>query len=916
MKLLEKLRARPEWQNEDAAVRVAAVRSMADDDVTREVLGEIIREDDDPVVRCEALRRIGSVDEVLSVGRSDPDETVRATAFELLRTHALETESALRIEPILAALSERDLALVSRSARSDRVCLAAVSKLTDDKWLGSVARGASRAEVAKVALARMTSPSDVTEVVLKTEDKTVGLLAFDKLPDDLAAETLAIIAKRARQKAVARRARARLTELEVGAREDEISEAAVQPPPAAPPSVVATSPPDFEQERSAIQMQQQRQREAQSACRRLCEQVDDLGGPDAPTRLDQIRKQWTDHLAGLTDRGSSSLAGELSDRFAASVERCEGRCRQGAADQDQLERLETLAGELEALEAHDVGDPAEGETAEAQTFREIMATFRGRTLDADVEARLTAVRRRKESVDQHQHERRAASRSEREQKQQETLKRYEQLCHTVEDLVARDALERQDAERYLREARRALDDLQTKTAGHSLPSRRAREAAGRRLRHAHTALLGRVRELRDFADWQRWANLGVQETLCAQLEALRALSDDAELTTRYREIMNQWRQATELPKGRGEELRERFQTAHDLVYPRAQAYLTTQAQERERNLSRRRAIVEEVERLATSTDWLGTVKRITDLQTEWKELGPVPRRHQQETWARFRAACNTFFTRRKEDLAQRKGQWAANFLRKQQLCTQIEGLRESDDPSAISQVREAQAEWKKVGPVRRKQSDAVWKRFRAACDAVFARAQAAEQEAAADKVAVREGVCQALEALLPGADHPGAVPSQVAENVRDIQQRWRQAPDVPPQLLRALTARFGQAIARVVEAYPDAFRDTELDPSRQFKRLEALCRRAEALVEEAQGGAVDSGASPVEILASRWRDALASNLMGAKGDEASRRRAAIVELKQLQVERRRIGQVPGKTGEALSHRFQRACDRLSAPPLR
>ena len=479
------------------------------------------------------------------------------------------------------------------------------------------------------------------------------------------------------------------------------------------------------------------------------------------------------------------------------------------------------------------------------------------------------------------------------------------LCAVAESAAASDKLELQVAERHLRAVRRALDEMQAADAAASAPPRRA--SAGRRLRRVQTALLGRVRELRDFADWQRWANLGVQEGLCAEMESLAGLADDAQLAARYRNVMARWRQAADVPKDRGEQLLARFEAAHEQVYQRCQKHLAAEVADRESNLARRLALVEEAERLASSTDWLRTVQRITELQAEWKQVGPVPRRRQQETWDRFRAACSTFFTRRKNDLAKRKQEWAQNLERKEGLIARVEALEAvTDIPAAVAQARQAQAEWKQIGAVQRKRSDAVWQRFRAACDAVVGRAQLAEQEAAADKVEAREALCRELEALLPADDPPGDPPEGLADKVRDLQQQWRQAPDLPQVLRRKLAARFGQAVSRLVAAFPAAFRGTELDPARQLARLDELCRRVESFVEKE----VEPDASPAQILATRWRDALASNLMGARVDEGARRRAAIDEVKRLQVERRRLGQLPGPEGQRLAERFQQACDRL------
>ena len=504
----------------------------------------------------------------------------------------------------------------------------------------------------------------------------------------------------------------------------------------------------------------------------------------------------------------------------------------------------------------------------------------------------------------------AAGQSDRKDPVQDQFSRFDQLCDTVDKISSSDKLRLPAAERHLRSIRRALDEVQDQGGRVSSRVRRSREKALRRLQHSHTTLLGRVRELRDFADWQLWANLGIQEALCAKCEALPNVSDDAEFARRFRDIMAQWRQVADVPKARGEKLWIRFKTAHDVSQPRHQEYLVTRVAERERELRQRFSIVEEAEQLASSTDWLKTIQRFTELQTKWKEIGPVPRRQQRETSDRFRVACNTFFTRRKEDLAKRKKEWARNLEEKEALIGSLEALSNAADiTAAIGQVKQAQVKWKAIGPVRRKQSEALFQRFRKAGDVIFERAHTADREAVAEKVAISDNLCCELEALVPSTRDTNDPPNQLAATVENIQKRWRQSPDLPHDVRRTVAVRFDQAMNRVLEVYPDAFRGTALDPARQLKRLEELCRRVETLVQDQSPA--ENNVTPAEMLATKWRDALANNTMGVRVDESAKRRALIDEVKRFRTERRRIGQLPGEEARRLSQRFQKACERVS-----
>jgi hypothetical protein len=665
---------------------------------------------------------------------------------------------------------------------------------------------------------------------------------------------------------------------------------------------------EFDAERTEQAERAARRRALLAAARRLCEAVEQARGAAAGEQLQQLRADWAALLQPEPDAAAPAALVSLSERFERAIAGCEQRCREWAEDRAQLERLDALVAELEQVDPSDDGQTRARWQKAEQAWRGAVSELRSRSADdPEHRERLDGLERRKADMDTRRQAARAASRTDAQRQAQKHLERIEQLCGTVEQLAASDAIQLPTAERQLRATRQALDELRASDAALPLPSRRAHAALVRRLQKAHATLLGRVRELRDFADWQRWANLGVRENLCARIEALADVPDDAAVASGYREIVLEWRRTADVPKDRDAPLLARFEKAHERVYPRCQAYVESQAASRTRNLARRVALIEEAEQLASSTDWLKTAQRISELKEQWQAIGPVPHQQQKETWNRFRAACNAFFQRRKEDLAERKQEWSRNLERKEALIARLEGLAGSEDGTAAAeQARQAQAEWKTIGPVQRKRSDAVWQRFRSACDAVYGRIHAAEHEAMAGKVETREAICSELEVLLPAAGATENPPEQLAATVRDLRQRWRQAPEVPQAIRRRLAARFGHGINRVVETWPSVFRGSDLDPHRQLRRLEELCTRAETLL----GSNVESRQSPAEILAARWRDALASNLMGTRVDETARRRSTLEEVRQLQAERRKIGSLPGPDAQRLAQRFQQACDRL------
>jgi hypothetical protein len=1069
MKLLDRFRSQPEWRSDDPAVRVSAVRALTN--AEQDLLLEIARHDDAPGVRRAAIERLTDaalIAELLgSGGETDPE--VRASAVATARDLLIGASDAAGADAVLAVLPEdRDVAAVARLAVSEAVSVLAVARVTDAKALGGVARRAKHFEVARQALERLQGRDELLTVVLKAENKTIALAAFDRLTAEdagLPAETFADIARRASHKAVARRARAELagregkalvveppdpavavslceaaealaatTDLDAGRREiealvqrwaalDATGDAAVAARFAAARRAAEDRLLELDRMTSSAREAAARRAAAVAPYAALCERVEQSNGPLVRDQLQAARDEWNalePPAAGDAD-GHGAEMEALTRRFAEAAEACERRYREWAARREHVQHLETLTTELETLASS--ADPAAIQArwpASDERWRAEVARLSGGGAagDTEVEEAVAAASVRRTAAEVTKRVVEARAHAEDDRRARDRLARLERLATTVEAEVADEKLQLADAERHLRRTRQALEQAGPLLAGPD------RSELGRRLRNAQTALVGRVRELRDFADWQRWANLGVQEELCRELEALggtlaaspdggedAAEVDGAALARKLRDLIDRWRQAADVPKDRGEDLWRRFKAAHDVVFPRCEAYFEAQRTARARSLQDLEALADEAESLSESTDWIKTAQRLTTLQAEWKALGPVPRREQRALWNRFHAACSQFFTRRKADLAERKKVWAKNLEQKEALCVRVEALAEATDlAAAVEEIKRVQRDWRLIGAVRRSKSDALWQRFRAACEAVVDRSREGDRAAAGARIAAREALCAELESLLPpepapaegtsgdaagsGAEAAGTVeetapaaevnaesatdvaveaaveatpepsgevapdaveapsveaapeaavdatpepsggtapdaveessassaeespaapaapplePAALLEAVREIQARWRQAPEVPPDDRRRLAARFGRAVTRLVAERPEAFRDTDLDPARHLKQLERLCQRAEALMPDEPETV--GKASPSELLARRLREQLANNTMGVRVDEGVRRRAAMEEIKRLQLERRRLGSIPGDAARQFGARFQRACDR-------
>jgi hypothetical protein len=396
------------------------------------------------------------------------------------------------------------------------------------------------------------------------------------------------------------------------------------------------------------------------------------------------------------------------------------------------------------------------------------------------------------------------------------------------------------------------------------------------------------------------------------------VTDLAEAAKTLRDLQAQWKQVAAAPREQAQPLWARFKAASDAVRAKCDVYFAGLAEAQTANRLRKEALCGQAEALSSSADWIRTADAIKALQAEWKTVGPAPRAEEKRLWDRFHAACDGFFTRRREDLQQRREAWAANLARKEALCAQAEAIAETTDwPKGIDDIKRLQAEWKTIGPVRKTRADDLWQRFRAACDKFFDAYQQRDQAAAAVVIAEAEAVCAELEALLPHADAEApAAPGALGDAVADIRQRWTgKIAALPRERALRMGDRFVHALARLIETWPDSFAGTDIDPQANVRKLDELCAQVERLLGSEPEAAAQPESSedqtPASVLARQLREALATNTIAGRVDEAARWKMVAEQVRAAQAAWKKVGPVPDAAARTLNARFQRACTRVA-----
>ncbi|WP_068705476.1 DUF349 domain-containing protein [Paludibacter jiangxiensis] len=229
-------------------------------------------------------------------------------------------------------------------------------------------------------------------------------------------------------------------------------------------------------------------------------------------------------------------------------------------------------------------------------------------------------------------------------------------------------------------------------------------------------------EMRDY-DFKK--NLEQKTVLCDTAEKLTEEKDVVAASRLLQKLHEEWREIGPVARELREDLWNRFKNASTVINKKHQEFFASLKAQEEVNLTAKTALCEQVEAIDLTTlktykDWEAKTTEIVGLQQQWKTIGFAPRKENIKIYERFRSACDQFFRSKSEFMKATKAELDTNYEKKKALCEKAESLKDSTDWKATTQIMvDIQKEWKTVGPVQKKYSDMLWKRFVSACDYFF-----------------------------------------------------------------------------------------------------------------------------------------------------------------------------------------------------
>ena len=287
----------------------------------------------------------------------------------------------------------------------------------------------------------------------------------------------------------------------------------------------------------------------------------------------------------------------------------------------------------------------------------------------------------------------------------------------------------------------------------------------------------------EFREYDFKKNLEIKTHLC---EAAEKLADEADVVSAFHQLQKlhqEFRDTGPVAKELRDEIWARFKAASTTVNRRHQQHFEALKEVEQHNLDQKTVICEIIEaidykELTNFASWESKTQEVIALQNKWKTIGFAPQKMNVKIFERFRKACDEFFRKKGEFFKSLKEGMNENLEKKRALCEKAEALKDSTDWKATAdELTKLQKEWKTIGPVAKKYSDAVWKRFISACDYFFEqknKATTSQRSVEQENLEQKKAIIEKLNAIDDQMDT-----EEATQLVRDLMKEWNGIGHVP-----------------------------------------------------------------------------------------------------------------------------------------
>ena len=309
----------------------------------------------------------------------------------------------------------------------------------------------------------------------------------------------------------------------------------------------------------------------------------------------------------------------------------------------------------------------------------------------------------------------------------------------------------------------------------------------------------------EFREYDFKKNLEIKLRLCEAAEKLAEEPDVVSAFHQWQKLNEEFRDTGPVAKEQRDEIWARFRAASTAVHKRHQQHFEALKERERNNLDQKTVICEIVEAidcsgLTTPMQWEEKAQEVIALQAKWKTIGYAPQKMNVQIYERFHKACDEFFRKRNEFFKAMKENMNVNLEKKRALCEKAEALKDSTDWKATAEeLTKLQKEWKTIGPVNKRHSNEVWKRFITACDYFFEQrnqAQSAQRGQEQENLEKKKTIIGQLAAIDENADT-----EEATQKVRELMKEWNNIGHVPLKEKDKIYKQYHQVVDKLFERF-------------------------------------------------------------------------------------------------------------------
>ena len=287
----------------------------------------------------------------------------------------------------------------------------------------------------------------------------------------------------------------------------------------------------------------------------------------------------------------------------------------------------------------------------------------------------------------------------------------------------------------------------------------------------------------EFREYDFKKNLEIKTKLCEAAEKLLDEEDVVAAFRRLQKLHQEYRDTGPVSKELRDEIWARFKAASTQLNKKHQQHFEQLKEQEQENLDKKTVICEIVEGIDYSKlngfqAWDKMTQEVIALQNKWKTIGFAPQKQNQKVFERFRTACDDFFNKKSEYFKAAKARLNENLERKRALVEKAEALKDSKEwKETADELVKLQKEWKNIGPVAKRYSDALWKRFIAACDYFFEQkgeATSSKRSVEGENLKRKKAIIEELKELLNKEES-----EENNQQIHKLMAEWNEVGHVP-----------------------------------------------------------------------------------------------------------------------------------------